>query len=405
MLNLFPLPDPAGLALDPTGNRGYNFRYPQQQLRPLDDKILRIDYNPSSKVDDLRAPVAGLPGAERLQRHGGPSRRRLGSIPGQLSRAGGGRHRHGDLHLQLEPDQRIQLGNQPRQAGRRSADRRQQQPQQRRREDVSAKPAAPEGLQRQRAHSAAHQPGQQHPGPAAGGKLRLPQHRFQRAIFRPGHLGRAAVQPGQPLAFHRHRPATDHPGQNHLGQGFAHAESRLLYGENGAQRQCVLGVQRGRNLLLRLRPRQFAGHQLSLLQRAAGQHLRLRRRQYEAGEPRALHAGRVVRAGHVEGQPPAHPGLRPALLSRRRPELGAQQSGPVRHLRLRRRQGRPVALPGVLDSEQRHLPDGQQDRRQPGDGRDLPLRPAGHVRHLFLHPVSLDRHQVLRHPLLQRASD
>lgn len=49
MLNLFPLPDPLGLALDPTGNRGYNFRYPQQQMRPLDDKILRIDYNPSSK--------------------------------------------------------------------------------------------------------------------------------------------------------------------------------------------------------------------------------------------------------------------------------------------------------------------------------------------------------------------
>jgi hypothetical protein len=50
MLNLFPLPDPLGLALDPTGNRGYNFRYPQQQLRPLDDKILRIDYNFSPKV-------------------------------------------------------------------------------------------------------------------------------------------------------------------------------------------------------------------------------------------------------------------------------------------------------------------------------------------------------------------
>jgi Carboxypeptidase regulatory-like domain len=50
MLNLFPNPDPLGLALDPTGNRGYNFRYPQQQLRPLDDKILRIDYNFSPKV-------------------------------------------------------------------------------------------------------------------------------------------------------------------------------------------------------------------------------------------------------------------------------------------------------------------------------------------------------------------
>ncbi len=50
MLNLFPLPDPAGLGLDPTGNRGYNFRYPTLQKRPLDDKILRIDYNISSKM-------------------------------------------------------------------------------------------------------------------------------------------------------------------------------------------------------------------------------------------------------------------------------------------------------------------------------------------------------------------
>jgi hypothetical protein len=50
MLNLFPNASPLGLALDPTGNRGYNFRYPQQQLRPLDDKILRIDYNISPKL-------------------------------------------------------------------------------------------------------------------------------------------------------------------------------------------------------------------------------------------------------------------------------------------------------------------------------------------------------------------
>jgi len=53
MMNLFPNPSPLGLALDPTGNRGYNFRYPQQQLRPLDDKILRVDYNLSSKVQSF----------------------------------------------------------------------------------------------------------------------------------------------------------------------------------------------------------------------------------------------------------------------------------------------------------------------------------------------------------------
>lgn len=50
MLNLFPLPAPQGLALDPTGNRGYNFRAVLPVSRPLDDKILRVDYNPSPKV-------------------------------------------------------------------------------------------------------------------------------------------------------------------------------------------------------------------------------------------------------------------------------------------------------------------------------------------------------------------
>ncbi len=50
MLNLFPMPSPQGLALDPTGNRGYNFRAVLPQSRPLDDKILRVDYNFSPKV-------------------------------------------------------------------------------------------------------------------------------------------------------------------------------------------------------------------------------------------------------------------------------------------------------------------------------------------------------------------
>jgi hypothetical protein len=50
MLNLFPLPDPLGLNLDPTGARRYNFRAILPQKRPLDDKVLRIDYHPSSKL-------------------------------------------------------------------------------------------------------------------------------------------------------------------------------------------------------------------------------------------------------------------------------------------------------------------------------------------------------------------
>ncbi|MDE3165562.1 MAG: carboxypeptidase regulatory-like domain-containing protein [Acidobacteriota bacterium] len=50
MLNLFPMPDPLGLALDPTGQRRFNYRAILPQNRPLDDKILRIDYNPTSKL-------------------------------------------------------------------------------------------------------------------------------------------------------------------------------------------------------------------------------------------------------------------------------------------------------------------------------------------------------------------
>ncbi len=50
ILKLFPEPDPKGLALDPTGNRGYNFRAVLPQKRPLEDKILRMDHNFSDKV-------------------------------------------------------------------------------------------------------------------------------------------------------------------------------------------------------------------------------------------------------------------------------------------------------------------------------------------------------------------
>jgi hypothetical protein len=50
MLNLFPLPDPKGLALDPTGLRRYNFRTILPQSRPNEGKILRVDYNLGSKA-------------------------------------------------------------------------------------------------------------------------------------------------------------------------------------------------------------------------------------------------------------------------------------------------------------------------------------------------------------------
>ena len=232
----------------------------------------------------------------------GPPGRRLGTVPGQLPRAGGGRSGHAGLHLQPDPDQRIQLGHQPRPAGRRSARRCQRNPNTGGVKTYRAEPAAAEGCQRQCADPAAHQSGQQLPEPAAGGQLR-PALRLTAPSLRARALPALPLQPGSPLAVHRHRPVADHPGQGHLGEGLAHASRPASTIEkHGAQRERVLGVQRRRNLLLRLRPRQPAGHQLSLRQRAGGQHLRLWRRQHEAGEPRALHADRVVPAGHLEGR-------------------------------------------------------------------------------------------------------
>ena len=50
MLNLFPQPDAAGLSLDPTGQRRFNYRALLPQFRPNMNKILRIDYNISPKL-------------------------------------------------------------------------------------------------------------------------------------------------------------------------------------------------------------------------------------------------------------------------------------------------------------------------------------------------------------------
>jgi len=45
-----PLPAPQGLALDPTGNRGYNFRAVPAGVAAAGRQVLRVDYNFSPKV-------------------------------------------------------------------------------------------------------------------------------------------------------------------------------------------------------------------------------------------------------------------------------------------------------------------------------------------------------------------
>lgn len=44
-MNLFPLPDARGYGIDPSGTRQFNSIFNLQQLKPNDDKILRVDYN------------------------------------------------------------------------------------------------------------------------------------------------------------------------------------------------------------------------------------------------------------------------------------------------------------------------------------------------------------------------
>ena len=121
MLNLFPLPDPQGLALDPTGNRGYNFRYPTQQLRPLDDKILRIDYNPSSKMMTYARLLQDYQAQNGYQVTVGPPGGAWGQFPASYHVQAVGAIGTMIYTFSPNPDQRTQLGHQPRQTGCRSA--------------------------------------------------------------------------------------------------------------------------------------------------------------------------------------------------------------------------------------------------------------------------------------------
>ena len=162
-----------------------------------------------------------------------------------------------------------------------------------------------------------------------------------------GVTARSHLQPGQPLAFHRHRPVADHPGQDHLGEGRAHLQGRHLHREDGAQRERVLGVQRRRNLLLRFRPRQPAGHQLSLRQRAAwaaSSPMATTTRNWSTTRTTRRSSGTCRTPGRSSRRLTFDYGLRFYRVG----DLNSQgrQPRPVRHGVVRPEQGRPTALPG-----------------------------------------------------------
>ena len=198
MLNLFPMPAPQGLALDPTGNRGYNFRAVLPQSRPLDDKILRLDYNLSPKIVTYVRLLQDYQAQNGYNTTVGPPGGAWGQFPDSATMCSPwARWAPWSLHHQPDPHQRIELGHQSRQAGRGTLNRYQRRYRNRRSQNLCAEPAAAERRQRQPADAAAHQPGQQRPEPAAAGELRSPL-RLQRPVLRPGCHRRPQLQPRQP---------------------------------------------------------------------------------------------------------------------------------------------------------------------------------------------------------------
>ena len=170
MLNLFPLPDPAGLALDPTGNRGYNFRAVLPQIRPLDDKILRVDYNISPKLQTFVRLLQDYQAVNGYNVTVGPPGGAWGQFPASYHVQSAGAL--GTLIYTISPtlinefswgiNRGLQGVNPLSDTSGRCLHRR--------RQDLCAEPAAAQGCERQRSDPAAHQPGQQLPEPAAGGQ-------------------------------------------------------------------------------------------------------------------------------------------------------------------------------------------------------------------------------------------
>ena len=81
MLNLFPQNDPAGLSLDPTGQRRFNYRALLPQFRPNVNKILRIDYNVGPKLTTFFRLIQDYQAVDGYAGTVGPSGGAWGQFP------------------------------------------------------------------------------------------------------------------------------------------------------------------------------------------------------------------------------------------------------------------------------------------------------------------------------------
>jgi hypothetical protein len=319
MLNLFPLPAPQGLALDTTGARRFNYRALLTQSKPLDDKVLRVDYHPTTKLttyarllQDYQAvdgyagtvgPAGGnwgqFPHSYHVQAVGaigtavyafsptlinevsyGVNRGKQGVNPldNPTSTATGGTKTYEDNLLPLK--------------------------------DGTGKPISLPRI-----------------FPSSNVLGLLPQVRFD---LPSGFSAQSAGQGITGAPVFGHDPRWPFTGTDMLQtvtdtvtwvKG-AHTVKGGVYIERMARNVSVYSVfNTGRNVLLRFRPRQCARLRLRLFECAAGQHLRLWRRQQEASKPCSLHAARMVHPGHLESWPAVHLGSGSAIPSRRRPVL------------------------------------------------------------------------------------
>jgi hypothetical protein len=327
MLNLFPQPAPQGLALDPTGARRYNFRAILPQTKPLDDKVLRVDYNVSPRLltfvrllQDYQAvdgyagtvgPAGGawgqFPHSYHVQAAGavatavytfsptlinefsyGVNRGKQGVNPldNPSSTATGGTKTFADNLLPLK--------------------------------DSNGKPIALPRINQ-----------------GSNTLNLLPQVNFG---LPSGFSAQSAGQGINGAPTFGHDPRWPFVGTDTVQSitdtltwvKGSHNAKAGLYVEQMARNVSVYSVFNTAGTYYFGSDRANAvGCRIPLRECAARQHFRLRRRQQEASEPRALHADRMVRAGYLEGRPPPDSRHRFALPSCGRSLLARRHARPL----------------------------------------------------------------------------
>ncbi|PYV12195.1 MAG: hypothetical protein DMG07_17595, partial [Acidobacteria bacterium] len=312
MMSLFPLPN----TTDPTGQRQYNAQFINPNSSPRHDRVLRLDYLIGPKTTSFVRLIQDYTGNDGYGAILGPA----GDGPHGYDIASAGAvatviHTFRP-NLVSESTWGVNRGHQM----------------------VMAQDRWPDALAAPRLRWVEHVESQTEP------QFRFPLG-LQRPVRRPDHPERSRLRFRQPLALRRHRHGPERDQQPDLDQGTAQHEVRVLLRADGPEREHLLDVQHGGDLLFRLRRRQPRGYGIPVFESAAREPVRVRRGQQEADQPRQVPPDRVVRAGHLEAAPALHGRHRPALPHHGGAPNGRSDAHHLRPRRLRRRQGWAASLP------------------------------------------------------------